>query len=246
VLVFEDGMEGRRADVTVGLFEFEEMAFVLHALRNDELFVDVGANIGIYTVLGAGGVGASCLSLEPVPDTFGQLRANLRQNNLAEQVDALNVGAGAESETLQFTVSKGANNHVREGGRDEGTVPVPAKPIDALLPRSSHSPSILKIDVEGWEGAVLRGAERTLLQNAPLALIVELCEGDHYGFDEEKIDDNLREMGFTPVVYKPFRRILRSVDRRRTGGNTLYVNDLDGFAERVRSSRSYSILGQKL
>jgi hypothetical protein len=50
-------MEGRRADVTVGLFEFEEMAFVLHALRGDELFVDVGANVGIYTVLAAGGVG---------------------------------------------------------------------------------------------------------------------------------------------------------------------------------------------
>jgi hypothetical protein len=54
-LIFKGGMDGRRADIAVGLFEFEEMAFVLHALREEELFVDVGANIGIYTVLAAGG-----------------------------------------------------------------------------------------------------------------------------------------------------------------------------------------------
>jgi hypothetical protein len=59
-----------RYEVAVGVFEFEEMVFVLHALRPSSLFVDVGANVGFYTVLAGGGVGASCLSLEPVPATF--------------------------------------------------------------------------------------------------------------------------------------------------------------------------------
>lgn len=59
-LIFKGGMDGRRADIAIGLFEFEEMAFVLHALREEELFVDVGANIGIYTVLAAGGGHPAC------------------------------------------------------------------------------------------------------------------------------------------------------------------------------------------
>ncbi len=245
-LIFEDGMDGRRADIAVGLFEFEEMAFVLHALREEELFVDVGANIGIYTVLAAGGRGAFCLSLEPVPDTFRQLRANLQKNNLEGRVDALNKGVGAASDTLRFTLSEGANNHVCADGTDEQTVSVPVEPVDSLLDDFSSSPTILKIDVEGWEGAVLQGAEETLCQGAPLALIVELCEGGRYGFDEDDIDENLRRKGFTPVVYEPFRRTLRSIDQRLPGGNTLYVSDLDAFSKRVRSSRAYSVHGQKL
>ncbi len=194
-LIFKDGMDGRRADVAVGLFEFQEMAFVLHALREEELFVDIGANIGIYTVLAAGG-GTSCLSLEPVPDTFRQLRANLRQNNLEGRVDALNKGVGAASDTLRFTVSEGANNHVSTDGTDEETVPVPVESVDSLLADCS-SPTILKIDVEGWEGAVLQGAEETLSQDAPLALIIELCEGGRYGFDEDEIDEALQDKGFS-------------------------------------------------
>ena len=43
-----------RYEVAVGLFEFEEMVFVLHALRPSSLFVDVGANVGFYTVLAGG------------------------------------------------------------------------------------------------------------------------------------------------------------------------------------------------
>jgi hypothetical protein len=118
--------------------------------------------------------------------------------------------------------------------------------VDSLVAGFSSAPAILKIDVEGWEGAVLRGAEETLSQEAPLALIVELCEGGRYGFDEDEIDEALRDEGFTPVVCEPFRRALQSVDRRREGGNTIYVNDFDVFAERVRTSRAYSVLSRKL
>jgi FkbM family methyltransferase len=231
-------MGGRRSNVAVELFEFEEVAFVLHALREEDLFVDVGANVGIYTVLAAGGVGAFCLSLESVPDTFRKLRAKLRLNDLERRVVALDKGVGAALDTLRFTVSEGASTD----GTDEETVPVPVEPVGSLLGDFSSLPTILKLDVEGWEGAVLQGADETFSQDAPLVLIVELCEGGRCGFDENEIDGALQDKEFTPVVYEPFHRGLRSVDRRRKGRNTLYVNDFDVFTERVRTSGAYSVL----
>jgi FkbM family methyltransferase len=88
------------------------MAFVLHALRSEDHFVDVGANLGFYTILASGGVGTSCLSLEPIPDTFNQLRRNVQVNGLQERVQALNLGAGRHSDRLCFTSGEGANNRV--------------------------------------------------------------------------------------------------------------------------------------
>jgi hypothetical protein len=54
-LLVARGMRGATGNVYVGLHEFEEMAFALHALRPSSRFIDVGANVGSYTVLAAGG-----------------------------------------------------------------------------------------------------------------------------------------------------------------------------------------------
>ncbi|WP_017364163.1 hypothetical protein, partial [Methylococcus capsulatus] len=56
-LVVRPGMTGATGNLYVGLHEFEDMAFLLHYLRPEDLFVDVGANVGSYTVL-AGGASA--------------------------------------------------------------------------------------------------------------------------------------------------------------------------------------------
>jgi len=221
------------------------MVFVLHALRPSSLFVDVGANVGFYTVLAGGGVGASCLSLEPVPATFDQLRTNVRLNELEENVDLRNVGVGAETGTLRFTDGAGANNRVVTDAEQTG-IEVPVTALDTLLDAGREGMIVIKIDVEGWEAEVLRGAEQMLSRSGPLALIVELCEGDRYGFDEVAIDERLRAHGLVPVTYAPFERILRPVDRRPPVGDTIYVNDLDAFARRVADSSSYSVLGRNL
>lgn len=163
------------------------MVFVLHALSPSSLFVDVGANVGFYTVLAGGAVGASCLSLEPVPATFDQLRKNVRLNEIEESVDLRNVGIGAESGTLRFTDGAGANNQVVTEAEQTG-IEVPVASLDTLLDGEREGVIVIKIDVDGWEAEVLRGAKQMLSRSGPLALIVELCEGDRYGFDETHCD----------------------------------------------------------
>lgn len=59
-LLVKPGMTGATGNVYCGLHEFEDMALVLHALRPDDLFVDIGANIGSYAMLGGGGSRCGC------------------------------------------------------------------------------------------------------------------------------------------------------------------------------------------
>lgn len=61
-LLVRPGMTGATGNVYCGLHEFEDMALVLHALRPDDLFVDIGANVGSYSMIGGGQVRESSRS----------------------------------------------------------------------------------------------------------------------------------------------------------------------------------------
>ena len=245
-LLIGQNMDSKRADVAVGLFEFQDMGFLLHALRGDSLFVDVGANVGFYSILAGGVVGSPCVALEPVPQTFERLRENLELNGLHEIVRAQNLGVGSQPGTLRFTWTEGANNHVLTRDSEDSSIPVTVTSLDDLLADEEASPTIIKIDVEGWEAEVIRGAAEVLGRSDPMALIIELCDGDRYGFDEDEIDETLRAYGFAPVIYNPLERHLEEIGGRRMGKNTIYVNEFDFFANRIESSKSYSILGQQI
>ena len=64
-LAVRRGMAGATGNIYCGLHEFEDMAFLLHLLRPEDTFVDVGANIGSYTILAAGVCRARSIAFEP-------------------------------------------------------------------------------------------------------------------------------------------------------------------------------------
>ena len=96
------GMTGATLNIYAGLHEFEDMAFLLHLLRKNDLFVDVGANIGSYTILAGGAVGARCISVEPVKSTFEKLEDNINLNRLSVNAQALNIGIDNKKSVLKF------------------------------------------------------------------------------------------------------------------------------------------------
>jgi len=65
--VIETGMTGATMNLYYGLHEAADMAFVLHALRPDDVFLDVGANVGTYSILVSGVAQARTTALEPIP-----------------------------------------------------------------------------------------------------------------------------------------------------------------------------------
>jgi hypothetical protein len=96
----------------------------------------------------------------------------------------------------------------------------------------------LKIDVEGFEYNVVAGAARILSSVNVSAVIIELNNsGEEYGYGNEEIHQKLLGFGFTPVAYAPLRRELtRLGSYNHNSGNTIYVKDFEGIAERCRSA----------
>src|SRR5262249_44707905 len=145
----------------VGLHEFADMAFILHALRPADLFLDVGANIGSYTVLAAGAVGCDCVSIEPIAAALRHLRDNVALNDIGEKVQIEACAAGEHSGTARMTSALDTVNHIVEGGAAAaGTVEVPCRPLDSLV--GDRCPAIMKVDVEGYELQALKGGARLL------------------------------------------------------------------------------------
>lgn len=241
----EPGMAGIVSNIYTGLQDFEEMAFLLHLLREDDLFVDVGANVGAYTLLAAGVCASSTIALEPVPATFADLQSNLALNNLGERVQALNAGAGATAGRLSFTQNAGTMNRVADDGvLSSHLVEVEVTPLDQLL--GDRAPLLIKIDVEGFEYDVLQGASSILPKTQ--ALLVELNgSAAAYGHSDDEVHRLLLRHGFHPYNYDPWQRKLEKLDSFNVGRfNTTYLRNPSFVERRLTSAAPFRVLGKSV
>lgn len=231
------GMHGATGNWYCGLHEAAEMAFALHLLRPGDLFVDAGANIGSYTVLAAGAAGARVLAVEPVPQTFARLQANIRHNALDGRVRACAIGLWDAPGRLRFSTDRGTENRVVEAG-DGTPVDVPVARLDDLL--GNEAPLLIKIDVEGHELAVLRGAPRCLAEPRLQALIVETDAARGLADDVEVVRGVLADAGFRPFRYDFRARRLEpeTADRR----NVLMIRDAAWVADRLGQAPHFRLV----
>ena len=81
------GMTGVTGNIYAGPHEFADMAFVLHFLRSSDLFADVGANVGSYTILASGVVRCHTVAFEPDPLAAAALERNVNLNQIANLVE---------------------------------------------------------------------------------------------------------------------------------------------------------------
>jgi FkbM family methyltransferase len=235
-LLVGTGMHGATGNIYVGLMEFEDMAFVLHLLCENDMFLDVGANVGVYSILAAGR-GARVLSIEPVPATYEQLLDNIYLNRFHAHVEALCIGVGGEPGELAFSTQTGPTNHVLASNETpDGTVTVTVDTLDSIA--TDWDPVMIKIDVEGFESEVIRGATGLLSQHSVQAVLIELNGlGARYGFHDSDIHTRLLDLGFTPARYVPFERRLVAIDQHNRSGNTLYVRPSTDLDQRLRDAR---------
>jgi FkbM family methyltransferase len=160
-----------------GQFEGGEIETLASYAHSDSTAIDVGANIGIYTIVLAAAVGTAgrVLAFEPAPVNVDRLRRNLQLNGIAN-VDLLPLAVGARSERVALYMSDDPALHStsevaaqRRAGR---SLIVAASSLDMVWNDVGRpAVSVVKIDVEGVELGVLQGARELLAACRPILLI---------------------------------------------------------------------------
>ena len=238
-LLVSPHMKGAAHYITPRLCEFEEMAFTMHFLRTADLFADVGANIGAFTIMAAGVAGASVVAFEASPDTYAMLASNIRLNDFQDRVKAIPAAAGRTEGTAQFSSGLGTENGIATAATANHSVAVRVTTLDKEL--AGNPPTLLKVDVEGFETEVFAGAANTIRDPKLKAIIVEHNNlGARYGFDEEPLHREIRQCGFIGCNYKPFKRRLFEVGEGARE-NIIYVRDLAAANERLTTAQPFTL-----
>ncbi|HSY21708.1 MAG TPA: FkbM family methyltransferase [Polyangiaceae bacterium] len=248
VLLVDPGMAGATGNIYVGLHEFADMAFVLHFLREGDRFLDVGANVGTYTILASGVCGAESLAVEPIPRAFERLCANVRLNDIASRVRLHNVGLAAKPGRLSFTSSLDTANHVVRGEPANGgaSIEVPVVTLDELV--SDRCPILVKVDAEGFEEEVVSGGSATLANATLQALLFELNEpaAARYGFSNADLTRRFESFGFRRYTYEPFARRLAPEPAGAFEGNGLFLRNADAVQRRLADARPFRVNGRSI
>ena len=240
-LIVSRGMVGATQNIYTGLHSFDDCGFLLHLLRPSDLCVDIGANVGVYTILSSAAIGAHTVAIEPIPSTYEKLRANIRYNDIADRTISYNIGLGCENSTLLFTTNQDVKNRVvSEEYSSAETIRVPVRTLDDVL--GDAEPTLIKIDVEGWEAQVLAGAKRTLNKSSLLCFIIEMDgSSDSFNPSELAVHQAMTSHDFRPYAYDPLTRKLSALASKHVGAaNTIYLRNLEEIQERVSSAPPFS------
>lgn len=169
--------------------DLPEMLVWRRALRCGDLFVDVGANVGTYT-LWAAEQGAEVIALEPAADTFGLLQENIALNGYV--VTALRAAAGDHCGNARFTAGLDAGNCLAP----DGPVTTKLVTVDSLI--GDRQVTGMKVDVEGFEIDVLRGAVRALADRRIDLIQIEWNQASRFamGTDRRPVAELLAVYGY--------------------------------------------------
>jgi FkbM family methyltransferase len=194
-------------EMYLGVFEPQETRFVRARIRSGMTFVDVGANVGYFTLLASSIVGpmGRVLAFEPSPYACGRLRRSIEENAVTN-VTLLQtaVGKAAGELPLYLPAKHGLHSPTMVAHAGSG-VPVSVQVVrldDVLKGLEVDHVDMLKVDVEGFEPDVLQGAERLLEQGAIGSALVEFNRVwlTEHGSSAEELYDQLARHGLKSDV----------------------------------------------
>ena len=218
--------------VSIGYHE-EELLFLLSVLQPDEVFVDVGANIGVYSMV-ASACGARVVAFEPVATARAAFEENVRLNRAEATTRVHPVALSDEPGKMKITNDLESSNHLVVG-EGEGTW-VDVCRLDDVLeadkPRSRIG--VIKVDAEGFDANVLRGAQSTLSRYRP-AVIVEVWAG---GRDVRAV---LEPLGYKMFHFVAPRQTLESIDDDFAQEGyfvAVHLDEIDRITSRLAKART--------
>jgi FkbM family methyltransferase len=211
--------------VANGLPEPDDQQFLLAVVRSGDRFVDVGANIGIWSVL-AGRRGCRVVAFEPSDQARHMLEWNLEANGLSPQSEVFACAVGEHDGLGQLTTGLDIGNHLVVDNPVPGTVAqVEVRSLDRVFaaPEAAGGGlTVLKIDAEGHDEGVLAGAGHLLAGTKPI-VIVEVWDGGReirarlagFGYDAFHYDSDRAALTDCPAEFRgEGNLILATVDRK--------------------------------
>jgi FkbM family methyltransferase len=183
---------GGKISYGLGTSEPETQETLARIVKRGDVFYDIGANVGFFTLIGARLVGGEGIvyAFEPVPAHAETLRRNVELNAL-KNVVVLEKAAGSSSGPGQLTLEDDPTGAHLASEDASGDVVVEVVAIDDLVEsRMIPPPKVVKLDVEGAELAVIDGMRRTIERSRPI-IVCEL-----HGTDSE-FNDFMSRLGYS-------------------------------------------------
>ena len=226
------GNESSRSIFVSGFYDPNELSLLARILRPGMTFIDVGANMGLYSLFGARKVGASgkVVAIEPSRREAGIIREHIEGNGLGN-VTLLAVAVTdreGEAELLVASLAKSGHNTLGAFGFDtalDHRERVRSVRLDDVVREQSLTRvDVIKMDIEGAEELALRGAERTLRDHRPL-LLMELSHRSlqHQQSSAERLLELLGEFGYSVYGFEPESGLPSREPRRCSEENVIAV-----------------------
>jgi len=223
-IIFDEGDPVMAGAISFGKYEPETVAIFRSCLKEGMAVIDIGANLGYFTVIAASRVGPSgkVLAYEPDPHNFGLLERNIAANGF-RNVTAIPIALSDRAGTRELFFGDNQTTHSfgdkRGTGRSESVV---TDTLDNSLRALGYSGvDIIKMDIEGAEPLVLEGMRETIARNHALTIIFEFHP------------NAIRRLGYSPLkflkTFKKFGFSMSVIDEDR--GNCVPIDDLPAFTK---------------
>ncbi len=227
-------------------FENQELYFLEKFLKEGDVFFDIGANIGLFSLTASKIIGESgkIFSFEPTPVTFQRLQENIKLNNLV-MITALNVGLSHENSMLKLNISESGYDAWNSFATSEDemfqkTALVGVTTLDAIVQEYGlEKIDLIKIDVEGWEKFVLQGGEGYFVENSPVVM-VEFTEANTFaaGYYVQELYDLLTAWGYKWYRIVNNKLVLENKHHHYPYDNLIATKDINVIYQRCSSFQS--------
>lgn len=204
--------------------EYSEMMITKKILEKEDIFFDVGANIGIYSLIAASKITTGKIyAFEPSAKSLPYLYENIFLNQLGDKVKVIEKVVSDKNGFLSFDISGAADyNHISYSQKSSAyssnnkvdskkdNIRLPSITLDDFISKNKipHI-KLIKIDVEGTEILVLKGLEKSLRSKLIDVLIVEVSEWTFkkFSFSPEEVYKFLRKYDFNLYYFSPKNKL---------------------------------------
>lgn len=222
-------------------YEQQETEMVMELVKDSETIVDVGANIGWYSLnIAAAYRNVTVHAFEPIPETFSTLRENIALNQLGN-ISANNFGLSSEPGTFPFYYypegSGNASMRDLSGRKNVQVINCSLSTLDAYAEEKGLQVDFIKCDVEGAELLVFEGGHKTITRDLPIIFSEILRKWSaKFDYNPNKIFEFFASMGYQAfVASRGTLQPVKGMNERTLDTNFFFLHQLK-HAKQIRKS----------